>query len=227
METWPWKDTGMLRTASSTMNCFDPNGSFYSRLVVAAISDRRGLPPGHKFITWAWDRLLGSSLCCQRTRAFRRRMMPKKLHNVCQLADSQFCNRLSGTLSWDKYLYKRRHVGRTSAVINRLFCFNILYRIKIFRIITAVHIEFNCLIFLHIKSIFKRFFKHLDASLHPLRLNRNGISNCVINYANMKKKREREMFFWRQQGTHCRAVLEPLAHAPLVSLIGSPTSIFC
>lgn len=40
METWPRKDLGMSRTALSTVNCFDPNGSFYSRLVAAAISDK-------------------------------------------------------------------------------------------------------------------------------------------------------------------------------------------
>lgn len=56
---------------------------------------KRGLPYGHKFITSVWHWFLGLSLCCQRARAFRRRMMPKKLHNVCQLTDSPRRKRLA------------------------------------------------------------------------------------------------------------------------------------
>lgn len=133
-ETWPQKDLRVSRTPLLMVKRFDPIDRLYSRLVATAITNKRGLPSGHKFITSAWHWFLGLRLCCQRAGAFRRRMMPKKLHNVRQLAESPLHNQLAPEVN-DWYFCQRKHAWRPSGGMNLLLFFSLA--------LIVVHVAFD------------------------------------------------------------------------------------
>lgn len=94
LKTWPQKDPGM----SKTPNCprlAAPMAVSTQDWWLWSLPTKRGLTYGHKCITSVWHWSLGLILCCQQSRAFRRQMTPKKLHNVWQLTDSPRRKRLA------------------------------------------------------------------------------------------------------------------------------------
>lgn len=109
VETWPQRDQGEDGVIHGEL--LWPKWQF---VLVVTTSDKRGLPPEHKFITWAWHRppgvksLLSTEPGAQETDDAKEAAQCLSTRTQSILQSSVWHHRL------DKYLYKRKHVGTTS-----------------------------------------------------------------------------------------------------------------